>query len=88
MASDFGSFLSDYINADIINIDIWYLKLKCDTDGGDIVEVEKESDTYFLKSLSEKTQCNKHEFNRNFINYFSLGYEARVGFGNINNNIK
>jgi len=57
--------------------------LKCEENKGDIVEVDKqtESDTYFLTSISEKTNSKKNEFRRNFINYFSLGYEARVGFG-------
>jgi len=83
ISNDFFKFINDYITAEIINIDIWYLKLRCDIDQGDIIEVEKESesDTFFLRSLSEKTKCDKFEFKRNFINYFSLGYEARVGFG-------
>ena len=81
MSNNFTSFITDYTKALPIDIDIWQLHLKCDINQGDIIEVEKESDTYFLKSLSEKTKRDKFEFKRNFINYFSLGYEARVGFG-------
>jgi hypothetical protein len=79
--SNFSHFISDYINSDIINLDIWYLSLICDEEKGDIVEVEKNNDSFFLRSLSEKTNEKKHFLKKNFINYFSLGYEARVGFG-------
>lgn len=41
---------------------------------------KKLKNTISLKNLDEVLK-NKNSFKKTFINYFSLGYEARVGFG-------
>ena len=80
---NFPGFIQNYINSDVVGVDIWFLRLKCDYEKGDVIEVEKNSDTFFLKSLGEKENSLRYELKRHFINYFSMGYDARVGFGNI-----
>ena len=51
-------------------VDIWKMELKLDDNNGEIIENSKEG-----KKILKVTYLNK-----SFINYLSLGYDARVGF--------
>lgn len=74
--SKFKIIAKEYAEATSIFVDIWETKIKCDEDKGDIIDVDKNN---AKKSIFEKTQ--RRELTKPFINYFSLGYDARVGFG-------
>lgn len=67
-----------YFNADQTSIDIWQMKLQFDKERGDIVKTDKMARKSSLRFLDER---NDYIFKKTFINYLSIGYEARVGFG-------
>lgn len=69
--------LKNYIDSEETKIDIWKVKLKLDDEEGCIIQhknakkdIKKDDNGVAIK-----------EFTKTFINYFSLGYDARVGFG-------
>ena len=70
-----------------VNMDVWELRLKVDEvscylkqNEGAIIQIVGDSGEKAMKKES-KSNRNLSEYKRSFINYFSLGYDARVGFG-------
>lgn len=82
ITSDMAKFkiiVRDLAEATSINIDIWEIKLTCDTNEGAIIECASKD----LNNKYPMRESNKilTTFKRSFINYFSLGFDARVGYG-------
>ncbi len=62
--------LLKYHKAMSAKVDVWKMELKLDENEGEIIE-----------NLKEGKKVNKMNcFNKTFINYLSLGYDARIGF--------
>ncbi len=57
-------------------VDVWELRLTVSQDG-EIIEVKQDNKK---PKLDHDGNVLRH-YRRTFINYFSLGYDARVGFG-------
>jgi hypothetical protein len=81
ITSDMAKFkviVHDLAEATSVLIDVWDIKLTCDETEGAIVEWNKES----VKSL-KRDEFNKQitTLKKSFITYFSMGFDARVGFG-------
>jgi hypothetical protein len=78
LTSDFVEFkeiVREIAEASSVFIDIWDIKLTC-AEGGEIVEVNNDGKKTKIENGKVMTT-----FKKSFISYFSLGYEARVGFG-------
>ena len=58
-------------------IDIWDIKLTCDSKEGGIIFNEENKKTFKKTKNGEKLTILRH----GFIGYFSLGYDGRIGFG-------
>lgn len=71
------NILTKYVEATYTTIDVWDLKLKLNKDKGEIIMINK--DIKFSKKDNKGEAVTTYK--RSFINYFSLGYDARVGFG-------
>lgn len=70
------NMVKKYASAERTSIDIWEVKLNLDETDGMIISHGSEK-----KSLVDKEGNKILIFRKSFINYFSLGYDARVGFG-------
>jgi diacylglycerol kinase (ATP) len=74
--SDMAKFkliVQDLAEATSIFVDLWEIKLICDEKDGGIVQYDT--------NLKVKRSLETKSMKRLFINYFSLGFDARVGFG-------
>ncbi len=74
--SDMAKFkliVQDLAEATSIFVDLWEMKLVCDEKDGGIVQYDT--------NLQVKRSAESKSMKRLFINYFSLGFDARVGFG-------
>lgn len=88
--AEFKLLVQEIVEADSIFIDVWELKLSVDEvsnyiiskNHGAIVQIVGDHGEKQMKK-DESTNKNITEYRRSFINYFSLGYDARVGFGKI-----
>ena len=69
----FKLYVRDLAEATSIYVDLWEVKLNCDDKEGSIIQYDN-----FQKT---KQNLKQPEMKRLFINYFSLGFDARVGFG-------
>ena len=58
-------------------IDIWDIKLTCDSKEGGIIYNENNKKSFKKTQSGEKLTILRH----GFIGYFSLGYDGRIGFG-------
>jgi len=82
MPTNFGKFenlILSYFNATETSIDVWQMRLTLEANHGDIIK----TDPFIRKSsklTDDKTKKN-NVFKKTFINYLSLGYDARVGYG-------
>lgn len=66
-----------YANAIETKIDVWQLKIQLSEREGMIITNTKEG-----KKIQKDSKGNRVQiFMKSFINYISLGYDARVGFG-------
>lgn len=71
LLSTYKNICELYSNAERTYIDIWQVKLVLDKTEGMIIQ---------NGSYGQKRQKKLNVFFKSFINYFSLGYDARVGF--------
>ena len=69
-----------YFHAAETTIDIWQMRLDMEGISGDIIKVDNFAKKSLLKNINEKSK-KLNVFKKSFINYLSLGYDARVGFG-------
>lgn len=79
--SDMAKFkliVKDVAEATSVYIDVWDIKLTCDDKEGAIIECNKDLEKVFV---FDETNKQAKVFRKSFINYFSLGFDARVGFG-------
>ena len=72
----FQRVLYTYLTAGIINIDIWELQLKVDQKEGKIFDVILNGEV----QLKDENNNFLTSFSKTFINYMSIGFDARVGF--------
>ena len=86
--AEFKMIVQEILEATAINLDVWELKLTVDEvkvilnqKEGAIVQVVGENGEKAMKKDNMSSK-NLTKYTRSFINYFSLGYDARVGFGN------
>ena len=70
------NILIKYIKAKCGKIDIWRIQLKLDPNKGKMLYNEKDKKV----ELKDKDGNIVREFDRTIINYFSFGYDARVGY--------
>jgi diacylglycerol kinase family enzyme len=80
VTSDMAKFkiiVRDLAEATSIFVDVWDVKLSCDETEGEIIECVKDNKL----PLTNKEGRKLTTFKKSFINYFSLGFDARVGFG-------
>lgn len=81
---DLYKILLKYHNAIAGKIDIWKLELFLDPKNGQIIE----NTTGGKIILLDENKNPLHIYRRTFINYFSLGYDARVGYNFDHNRTK
>ena len=74
--NSFQRVLYTYIIATPAKIDIWELKVVMDQNTGTIFDVITNGEKVKLDANKNKV----HIFKKAFINYFSIGFDARVGF--------
>jgi len=73
---NFHRVLYTYLIGTPTKIDIWELSVSVDQQNGNIFDVVKNGE-----KLKEDNNKNKiTQFKKTFVNYFSLGFDARVGF--------
>ena len=73
---NFHRVLYTYLIGTPTKIDIWELSVSVDQQNGNIYDVVKNGE-----KLKEDNNKNKiTQFKKTFVNYFSLGFDARVGF--------
>lgn len=84
ISSDMAKFkiiVKELSEATSIFVDVWDLKITCDNKEGEIIECHKDTK---MPKFGKDGKMNKYEekiFKKSYINYFSLGFDARVGFG-------
>ena len=72
----FHRVLYTYLIGVASKIDVWELHVQVDSNTGVIYDVIKKGE-----QVKEDSNKNKIlEFKKTFVNYFSLGFDARVGF--------
>ena len=79
LTSDFVEFkeiVKLIADAPSVNVDVFELKLICDDKEGEIIEIKNNE-----KVKKEENGKVLTTFSKPFISYFSLGNDARIGFG-------
>lgn len=84
--SKFKVIVHELAEATSIFVDVWELKLSCEEEGGAVIQYGNDMTKHYIPgdlNLDNSIKKPKHltTFKQNFINYFSLGHDARVGFG-------
>ena len=72
----FQRVMYTYLIASVINIDVWKLELKVDQKEGKIYDVIKNGE---IELKDNKNKFIKN-FSKSFINYMSIGFDAKIGF--------
>ena len=72
----FQRVLYTYLTAGIIKIDIWKLELKVDKNEGKIFDIITNGEI----ELKDENNKDITYFSKTFINYMSIGFDAKVGF--------
>ena len=65
-----------YYRANKGKVDVWHLEINCDSQKGEIIECKNKEKV----PKKDKNGNIMRVYKRSFINYMSLGYDARVGF--------
>jgi diacylglycerol kinase (ATP) len=72
----FKGLLKQYLEAEVIDFDIWNVEIKAADDGGHIKQVKNG-----LKVIMKESETDRKLLSKPMCNYFSLGIESRVGLG-------
>ena len=72
----FQRVLYTYLTASTIKIDIWKLQLKVDKEEGKIFDIISNGEI----ELKDENNNDLTYFTKTFINYMSIGFDAKVGF--------
>ena len=72
----FQRVMYTYLIASEIKIDIWNLELKVERNEGKIYDIIKNGE---IELKDDKNKCLKY-LSKSFINYMSIGFDAKVGF--------
>ncbi len=84
---EFKNIVMQFAEATSIFVDVWDLRLQVDEvrsktrklkENGEIIQFNNDTKNYLVNNI---TNLKLKTLKRTFINYFSLGYDARVGFG-------
>ena len=73
------STLLKYHNAVHSKVDVWKMELSLSSSEGDIIEIKNKEKTS-KQGLQVDNDTHMKVYSRTFINYLSLGYDARVGY--------
>lgn len=76
----FENLILRYYNATETTIDVWQMRLTLEGISGDMIKVDNLARKSSLRNIDEELK-KKNVFKKTFINYLSLGYDARVGYG-------
>jgi diacylglycerol kinase (ATP) len=68
-----------YYNSEHSLVDVWEVIVNLHKDG-DLIKVDNPNRKHSLKDIDNYLK-ESNIFKKTFINYFSLGFDARVGFG-------
>ena len=71
--------LLKYHNAIPSKVDVWKMDLSLSSHDGDIIEIKNKSKTS-KQGIQIDNETHMKVYSRIFINYLSLGYDARVGY--------
>ena len=72
----FQRVLYTYLTANTIHIDVWELELKVDQNEGRIFDIISNGEI----ELKDENNNDLKYFKKTFINYMSIGFDAKVGF--------
>jgi hypothetical protein len=75
--------VKSYFEATSIQVDIWEIEIKVEEDG-EIIEIQNKQKNTILESFNndnKKEVNNAKSLKKNFICSFSLGVDARIGYG-------
>jgi len=76
----FENLILSYYKANYNSIDIWQMRLLLGQNSGDMIRVDNCTKRSSLRNIDEDLK-KTNVFKKTFINYLSLGYDARVGYG-------
>ncbi len=74
----FNQVLQGYLNGKESKIDIWDIDVSVDENKGIIYDVVKGGQK--IKTEADNENIKIKQFKRTFVNYFSVGFDAKVGF--------
>jgi diacylglycerol kinase (ATP) len=72
--------LLKYHSAVHSKVDVWKMELSLTSPDGDIIEIKNKSKTSKQDNIHIDNETHMKTYTRIFINYLSLGYDARVGY--------
>ena len=72
----FQRVLYSYLTSSVVKNDIWKLELKVDKDEGKIFDIIDNGEI----ELKDDNNVDLKYFKKSFINYMSIGFDAKVGF--------
>lgn len=72
----FKGLLKQYLEAEVIDFDIWNVEIKAAEEGGHIKQVKNGH-----KVIMKDSEADRKILSKPMCNYFSLGIESRVGLG-------
>lgn len=75
----FKLIVKDLFEATSIIIDVWEIVVFVEDDGGEIIEIKNTEKAAVMDKSSEHKKSL--ELRKYFLNYFSIGIDARIGFG-------
>lgn len=88
----FKLIVQDLIGESSTYVDVWKISLKVAVirknlfqNDGEIIQIKKSKENDILKmpKIDEKENIKITSLKTSFINYFSIGIDARIGFGKI-----
>lgn len=74
------NIIKSYFDATSIQIDIWEIVINTEEDG-EIIEIENNQKITIKDPINKNNNNNTTSLRKNFISNFSLGVDARIGYG-------